>query len=160
MQVTQSHVDTYKSLFRGREDVYAVRWEKDGRSGYMPAYKVDWDDYNRHKTAGGTFANYAKKEYQSFNDAALKEHFYGKTTVGIYPLLSDNTSFFIVADFDEDNWQESILKLYKACKVVELHAVIERSRSGNGGHLWLFFVDNIPVFQSRKIMFELLLHLA
>ncbi len=157
MQITQPHIDAYKSLFRGREDVYAVRWEKDGRSGYMPAYKVDWDDYNRHKSSGGTFANYTKKEYLPFNDVALKEHFLGKTTVGIYPLLSDNTSFFIAADFDEDNWQESILKLYKICQEVELPAVIERSRSANGGHLWLFFEENIPAFQSRKIMFELLL---
>lgn len=157
MQITQSHIDAYKFLFHGREDVYAVRWEKEGRSGYMPAYKVDWEDYNRHKSSGGTFANYAKKEYLSFNDAALKEHFYGKTTIGIYPLLSDNTSFFIAADFDEDNWEESILKLYKVCHEVELPAVIERSRSGNGGHLWLFFEENTPAFQSRKIIFELLL---
>ncbi|KAA6348315.1 UvrABC system protein B [termite gut metagenome] len=157
MQITQSHIDAYKFLFRGRDDVYAVRWEKEGRSGYMPAYKVDWEDYNRHKSSGGTFANYSKKEYLSFNDTVLKEHFLGKSTIGIYPLLSDNTSFFIAADFDEDNWQESILKLYKICKEVELPAAIERSRSGNGGHLWLFFEENIPAFQSRKIMFELLL---
>lgn len=157
MQITQFHIDAYKFLFRGRDDVYAVRWEKEGRSGYMPAYKVDWEDYNRHKSSGGTFANYSKKEYLPFNDSALKEHFEGKTTIGLYPLLSDNTSFFIAADFDEDNWQESILKLYKVCQEVELPAVIERSRSGNGGHLWLFFEENIPAFQSRKIMFDLLL---
>ena len=157
MQIFQSHIDTYKSLFRGRDDVYAVRWEKDGRGGYMPAYKVDWDDYNKHKASGGTFASYKKKEYLPFNDTALKEHFSGKLTVGIYPLLQDNTSFFIAADFDEENWQESILNLYEACQGVELPAYIERSRSGNGGHLWLFFEENIPAFQSRKIMFELLL---
>lgn len=157
MQIAQHHIDIYKSLFRGRDEVYAIRWEKDGRSGYMPAYKIDWDDYNRHKASGGTFANYAKKEYLPFNDTALKEHFCGKTTVGIYPLLSDNTSFFIAADFDEDNWRESILKLYKICQEVGLPSIIERSRSGNGGHLWLFFEENIPAFQSRKIMFKLLL---
>lgn len=157
MQIMQSHINSYKSLFRGRDDVYAVRWERDRRSGYMPAYKVDWNDYNQHKTSGGTFANYEKKEYQPINDVALREHFYGKVTIGIYPLLQDNTSFFVAADFDESNWQESILKLYNACQEVDLPAVIERSRSGNGGHLWLFFEENTPAFQSRKIMFELLI---
>lgn len=147
----------YKSLFRGREDVYAVRWEKDGRRGYMPAYKIDWTDYNQHKAKGGTFANYDKKEYLVLHDGAISEHLSGKTTIGIYPLLPDNTSFFIAADFDEANWQESILKLYNVCLEVDIPAVIERSRSGNGGHLWLFFEENIPAFMSRKIMFELLL---
>lgn len=151
------NINLFKSLFRGREDVYAVRWEKDGRGGYMPAYKVDWSDYNQHKAKGGSFASYDKKEYLPFNDEAIKEHLSGKSTVGIYPLLSDNTSFFIAADFDEANWMESILKLYSVCQEIGLPAVIERSRSGNGGHLWLFFEENIPAFMSRKIMFELLL---
>lgn len=157
MKIFQSHINLFRSFFRGREDVYAVRWEKDGRSGYMPAYNVDWNDYNQHKAAGGTFANYNKKDLLPLTDAAINEHLSGKTTVGIYPLLADNTSFFIAADFDEENWESSIQKLYQACIKFELPAIIERSRSGNGGHLWLFFEDNIPAFQSRKIMFELLL---
>lgn len=157
MKISQSHISLFRSYFRGREDVYAIRWEKEGRSGYMPAYKVDWNDYNQHKAAGGTFANYNKKEFLSLNDVAIGEHLQGKTTVGIYPLLTDNTSFFIVADFDDNNWESSIQKLYQTCINNELPAVIERSRSGNGGHLWLFFEENIPAFQSRKIMFELLL---
>lgn len=157
MNFTQTHIDLFKSLFRGREDFYAVRWEKEGRSGYMPAYKVDWDDYNKFKSNGGTFANYTKKEYLPVNDSAIINHLSGRETIGIYPLAPDNTSFFIAADFDEDNWQQTIKRLYNVCIGIELPAVIERSRSGNGGHLWLFFEENIPAFQSRKIMFELLL---
>lgn len=134
-----------------------MRWEKEGRSGYMPAYKVDWDDYNQHKTTGGTFANYDKKEYLPLNNVVIKEHLSGKITIGVYPLLMDSTSFFMVADFDKNNWQEAILKLYRTCVNNDLPAYIERSRSGQGGHLWLFFEENIPAFQSRKVMFELLL---
>lgn len=155
--MNKTNLMLFKSLFRGRDDVYAVRWEKDGKGDYMPAYKIDWTDYNQHKTKGGTFANYDKKEYLPLNDNAIEEHLSGKITIGIYPLLSDNTSFFIAADFDEANWQESILKLYNICREKELPAIIERSRSGNGGHLWLFFEENIPAFMSRRIMFELLL---
>ena len=58
----KEHITLFKSLFQGRQDVYAVRWEKDGKSGYMPAYKVDWSDYNKHKAQGGTFKDYTKKD--------------------------------------------------------------------------------------------------
>lgn len=104
-------INLFRSSFRGRNDVFAIRWEKDGRCGYMPAYKVDWTDYNRHKANGGTFKNYNKKEYLPFGNEAIEDHISGKETIGIYPLLEDNTSYFIAADFDEENWKESIKKL-------------------------------------------------
>jgi len=87
-------IEIFKTLFQGRQDIYAVRWEKDGKSGYMPAYKVDWSDYNIHKFKGGSFKNYSKKEYQTLSDEILYRHFQGIETIGIYPLLEDNTSFF------------------------------------------------------------------
>ncbi|MFA5815617.1 MAG: DEAD/DEAH box helicase family protein [Bacteroidales bacterium] len=150
------HIILFKSLFRGRHDVYAVRWEKDGKSGYMPAYKVDWSDYNKHKACGGTFKDYTKKEFLPFVDDTVRNHLAGKETIGIYPLLEDNTSYFIAADFDEKNWKESIQKLYSTCQKFEIPAYIERSRSGNGGHLWIFFEENLPAEQTRKLIFELL----
>jgi hypothetical protein len=152
------NIDLYKSLFKGSTDIYAVRWEKEGRSGFMPAYKVDWTDYNKHKAQGGTFQNYKNKEYLPFDDKAIEIHLSGKETNGIYPLLEDNTSFFIAVDFDKQNWKETILRLYETCSKFELQSYIERSRSGNGGHLWMFFEQAFPAEQSRKIMFELLRH--
>lgn len=157
MKYLELNIELYRSFFRGRKDVYAVRWEKGDRSGYMPAYHVDWNDYNRHKASGGTFANYKEKSLLPFNNKALADHLKGAATLGIYPLLSDNTSFFIVADFDEGNWKDAISKLYDICVEHELSPVIERSKSGNGGHLWLFFEESIPAFQSRKVMIDLLL---
>jgi len=154
----KQNIERYKSLFRGRTDIYAVRWEKDGRSGYMPAYKVDWSDYNKHKAQGRTFKDYKNKEYLPFDELAIKAHLAGKKTYGIYPLLEDNTSFFIAADFDKDKWKETILSLHKTFSKYKIPTYIERSRSGNGGHLWMFFENAFPAEQSRKIMFEMLRH--
>ena len=156
MNLSHDHITLFKSLFQGRQDVYAVRWEKDRKSGYMLAYKVDWSDYNKHKVSGGTFKDYTKKEYLPFGDEVIINHLSGKETVGIYPLLEDNTSHFIAADFDDENWKESIQKLYYTCHKFEIPSYIERSRSGNGGHLWIFFEENFPAEQTRKLMFELL----
>ncbi|MBU1634217.1 DEAD/DEAH box helicase [bacterium] len=154
----KQNIEIYKSLFRGRTDIYAIQWEKNERSGFMPAYKVDWSDYNKHKAQGGTFKDYKNKEYIPFDDSVIKMHLAGKETCGIYPLLEDNTSFFIAADFDKENWEETILSLYGTCSKHTIPAYIERSRSGNGGHLWVFFENAFPAEQSRKIMFEMLRH--
>ncbi|MBA7565450.1 hypothetical protein ES708_07134 [subsurface metagenome] len=154
----RQNIELFKSLFRGRSDVYAIRWKRDERSGYMPAYKVDWSDYDKHKAQGGIFKDYANKEHLPFDDSAIEAHLTGKDTCGIYPLLEDNTSFFIAADFDKENWKETILRLYNTSIEFQIPAYIERSRSGNGSHLWVFFEDAFPAEQSRKIMFEMLRH--
>ena len=122
----------------------------------MPAYKVDWSDYKKHKSTGGTFKDYTKKEYATFDEDAILDHLSGKETVGIYPLLEDNTSWFIAADFDEANWKETIRKLYNTCWLFKIPAYIERSRSGNGGHLWVFFEECLKAEHTRKLVFELL----
>ena len=149
-------IQLFASIFRGRNDIYAVRWEKEKRSGYMPAYEIDWSEYQNHKAKGGTFKDYKNKEYLPFDNRAIEQHLRGKETCGIYPLLEDNSSYFIAVDFDKNNWQKTIISLHKKCTEFKLPTYIERSRSGNGGHLWLFFEEAVPAEQSRKMMFELL----
>ena len=122
----------------------------------MPAYEVDWSNYEKHKAQGGNFGNYKKKRHLPFDNTAIEIHLEGKATHGIYPLLGGNSSFFIAVDFDKRNWDESILKLHRTCEEYEIPSYIEKSRSGNGGHLWIFFEEAFPAIQSRKIMFELL----
>ncbi len=156
MDLSSDYLNFYQSLFRGRQDVYAMRWEKEGKSGYMPAYRLDWSDYNKYKASGGTFKDYGKKEYQPLTSDILLRHFQGIETIGIYPLFEDNTSFFIVADFDNENWKDSVLRLFSTCSKHEISSYIERSRSGNGAHLWIFFEENLPAEQIRKLIFELL----
>lgn len=101
----------FRSLFKGREDVFALRWEIPARSsagetksGYMPAYVYDPYRYRAHKMKGGTFQSYADKTYLPLTNEQLIKHLNGEQFVGLYPLLQDNTSWFIAADFDEQNW--------------------------------------------------------
>lgn len=155
-RIDEKKIELFLTLFKGRNDIYAKRWEKDDRTGYMPAYQVDWSDYNKHKASGGTFSNYDKKEFLPFSTDAVIEHLTGRLAVGIYPLLEDNSSYFIAADFDKSNWAEECRNLYKVCIDNEIPAYIERSRSGSGGHIWIFFENRYPAKNSRQIMFELL----
>lgn len=146
----------FRSLFKGREDVFAVRWEKSGKSGYMPAYHYDPYHYRVHKVNGGTFANYPHKTYLAFTDNEIQKHLSGIQQIGVYPLLQDNTSCFLVADFDKQNWRGEAVNFLDACKEKNIPAYLERSRSGNGGHVWVFFDSPYPAIRSRKIFISIL----
>lgn len=146
----------FKSLFKGREDVFAVRWEKGKKNGYMPAYHFDSYMYRLHKMKGGNFKDYKDKTYLPLTDQQLLKHFNGEQLIGIYPLLQDNTSWFIAADFDKEKWAVECRTFIKICKEQEIPAYLERSRSGNGGHIWIFFDKPYPAIRSRKILTSLL----
>ncbi len=149
-------VKHFRSLFKGREDVFALRWEKGKKSGYIPAYSYDPYMYRLHKMNGGTFSNYTDKSYRSFTDEQLLKHLMGEQFVGIYPLLQENTSWFIVADFDKDKWQEECKSFMAVCNQNRIPAYLERSRSGNGGHVWIFFEQGYPAMKSRRLFKSLL----
>ena len=157
MSESQLHqIQLFNSVFKGREDVFAVRWENGKKSGYMPAYTYDPYMYRAHKMRGGTFQNYTDKTYLPLSDKEIEKHLRGEQLVGLYPLLSDNTSWFIAADFDDDNWLEECKTFLKICTENEVPAYLERSRSGEGGHIWIFFEQPYPAIRSRKIILSLL----
>lgn len=153
---SESQTNTFRSLFQGREDVFAVRWEKSGKSGYMPSYQYDPYHYRAHKMNGGTFSSYSYKNYLPLTDNELQKHLNGVQQIGVYPLLQDNTSWFLVADFDKRNWKEEAVKFLNACKEKNIPAYLERSRSGNGGHVWIFFDESYPAIRSRKVFISIL----
>ncbi len=152
----QEKIRLIKSVFKGREDVFAVRWEQEKKNGYMLAYFYDPYLYRAHKMKGGTFQNYKDKTYLKLTDQEIAKHLNGEQLIGVYPLLQDNTSNFIVADFDEANWADDARKFLKACNAKNIPAYLERSRSGNGGHVWIFFDQPYPAIRSRKIFISIL----
>jgi len=145
-------IKLYRSLFRGRDDVFARRWEKNG--SYFPDYTFDWNEFNAHKANGGTIKDFHNKELTPLTDEVVRKHLSGQITIGIYPILEDNTSYFLAADFDKENWLEDCQNYLQVMAEVGLTAYIERSRSGNGGHAWIFFDDTYPCHKSRAIGLE------
>lgn len=154
--ISNEHINTFRALFKGREDVFAVRWEKSGKSGYMPAYQYDLYHYRAHKMNGGTFANYPHKTYLPLTNNEIQKHLNGVQQIGAYPLMQDNTSWFLVADFDKQNWKKEAVTFLNACKKNNIPAYLERSRSGNGGHVWIFFDKPYPAIRSRKVFISIL----
>jgi superfamily II DNA or RNA helicase len=155
--VSANHIQLFKSLFTGREDVFAIRWEKGNKSGYMPAYFYDPYRYRAHKMNGGTFQTYTDKEYLPLTEREIEKHLNGEQHIGVYPLLKDNTSWFIVADFDKVDWINDCKKFINACNEKGIVAYLERSRSGRGGHVWIFFEQPYPAIKSRQIFISILL---
>ncbi|HRE62835.1 MAG TPA: DEAD/DEAH box helicase family protein [Ferruginibacter sp.] len=151
-----NQIQLFKSVFRGREDAFAIRWEKADKSGYMPAYHFDPYRYRAHKMKGGTFQNYTDKTYLRLTDDEIAKHLNGEQHIGIYPLLSDNTTWFLAADFDKDNWVNDSRKFLKVCNEKGIPAYMERSRSGKGGHVWIFFEQPYLAIRSRKIFISIL----
>ncbi|MFE3872096.1 DEAD/DEAH box helicase family protein [Flavobacterium sp. ZS1P70] len=152
----RNNIQLFKSIFTGREDVFAVRWEKGSNSGYMPAYFYDPYRYRVHKMNSGTFQNYADKEYLPFTEREIEKHLNGEQHIGVYPLLKDNTSWFIVADFDKVDWADDCKKFINACNEKGIPAYLERSRSGKGGHVWVFFEKPYPAIKSRQLFISVL----
>jgi superfamily II DNA or RNA helicase len=142
----------FVNLFRGREDVYAVRWEsRDGRSGYSPACVRDWDAIRASKPAERKKVEHKTRTLLPLTDEVIRDHLAGKHTVGVYPLLTDDTCWFLAVDFDKKSWQEDSKAFLAVCGQAGVPAVLERSRSGKGGHIWIFFDEPISAALARNL---------
>src|SRR5690554_5552350 len=155
-KITSSEIEIVRQLFKGREDVFAVRWEKGNKSGYMPAYSFDPYHYRVHKANGGTFQSYEHKSYRPLSDEEIRKHLIGHQQIGVYPLLLNDATWFLAADFDEKDWQIQAVKFVNACKDHKIPAYLERSRSGNGGHVWIFFDRPYAAKRSRQLFLHIL----
>jgi superfamily II DNA or RNA helicase/very-short-patch-repair endonuclease len=159
----ESKIALFRSLFRGRDDVYPRRFEnrKTGKSGYAPACGNEWVlalcEKPRIKCAACP-----NQQFLPLTDQVVRWHLSGHDdagrdfVMGVYPLLRDETCFFLAADLDKANWEQDAQAILETCRRLDLPVALERSRSGHGGHIWLFFEEAIPATLARKLGAHLL----
>jgi superfamily II DNA or RNA helicase/very-short-patch-repair endonuclease len=153
----EAKIALFRSLFHGREDVYPRRFEsrKTGRAGYSPACGNEWVQGICEKPR----IKCSECPHQRFlpvTDDVIRWHLQGHDdhshdfVIGVYPMLLDETCFFLAADFDKATWQDDVGALLETCRQMNLPAALERSRSGRGGHIWFFFNEAVPATLARK----------
>ncbi len=145
-------VALFRRRFRGRSDVYPVQFtsEKTGKIGYAPdcrnKFKPGVCELPRVKC--GECPNQA---FSTVSDDVLDKHLRGTHVVGVYPLLPGDTCHFLAADFDKSSWQEDAQAFVRAARTLGLSPTLERSRSGNGAHVWLFFAEPVAAATARGL---------
>jgi superfamily II DNA or RNA helicase len=144
-------IHCFMSLFKGRSDVFAKRWEnkKKGTSGYSPVCLNQWEAgvCGKPKISCSKCEN---KNYAPLDENAIENHLRGNVVVGVYPMLQDETCHFLAVDFDEADWQSDITVFRNICIELTIPVSVERSRSGKGGHVWFFFETPVPAALARK----------
>jgi len=157
----QEKVALYMRLFRGRDDVFARRWHSrtTGKGGYQPVCRKEWDrivcDKKKYKCT-----DCPNREFVPLTAEHIYQHLKGndeecRDVVGVYAILKDNTCFFLCVDFDDKNcthgYKDDVSAFVGVCREWNIPALIERSRSGNGAHVWILFEDKIPAIKARRL---------
>jgi superfamily II DNA or RNA helicase len=155
-------ITLFRSLFRGRDDVFPRRWEnsKSGKSGYAPACHNEWvrGICEKPRIKCSDCPNQA---FMPVSETVVRSHLQGRDAAnpgkaepfvaGVYPLMPDETCWFLAADFDKQSWQRDALAFLATCREKGVPAALERSRSGNGAHIWIFFREPVPASEARKL---------
>ncbi len=148
----EEKVKLFKELFRGRTDIYVKHWtsRKTGKSGYSPVCKNEWVTKICQR-ATIKCSECPNREFLPFDESAILKHLNGSLVAGIYPLLDGDVCYFLAVDFDKEGWQDNIIAFKQTCSENNVPVAIERSRSGNGAHVWIFFEDKLPAFSARRL---------
>ena len=152
-------IGLFRSLFRGREDVLPRRWEnpKAGKAGYAPMCRNEWvrGVCGKPQVKCGECPNHA---FVPIGDDIFRSHLAGKAagssadfTLGVYPMLPDETCWFLAADFDKKSWMHDVAAFRDTARAKGVPIAIERSRSGNGAHAWIFFAEPVSAADARRL---------
>lgn len=140
----------FMSLFKGRDDVYAKRWQsRDNRMGYVPVCRNEWKAGLCRKPTVKCI-DCLHQSYDALDEKVIEAHLRGNIVVGLYPLCRDETCYFLAIDFDDEGWQQDCTTLREVSIAFNIPVALERSRSGNGAHAWFFFEHPIPASLARK----------
>jgi len=152
LNTAEEKVRLFRSLFRGREEVFPARFvsKQTGKSGYAP----ECSNKFVRGVCGLPAVKCGECPNQAFlhvDDQAIMNHLRGHHVMGVYPMLQDETCWFLAVDFDKAAWQEDVTAFVETCQTVGVPVAVERSRSGNGAHAWFFFASPVAAGIARKM---------
>jgi superfamily II DNA or RNA helicase len=156
---TAAKIALFRRLFRGREDVLPRRWEnpRTGKSGYAPMCRHEWvrGVCGKPQVKCGECPNQA---FIPLVEEIIRSHLTGKApdgssdfVAGAYPMLPDETCWFLAADFDKKSWMQDVAAFRDTARARGIPITVERSRSGNGAHAWIFFTEPVPAAEARRL---------
>jgi superfamily II DNA or RNA helicase len=148
----QEKVSLFRSMFRGREDLFPKLWtSRAGKKGYSPACTNDWVSGSCGKTRKPPVkcSECDNRKFLPVTDQVIMDHLLGRQVIGVYPMLTNDTCWFLAADFDKESWKDDVAAFRETCESMNIPVAIERSRSGNGAHAWFFFAEPKPAATAR-----------
>ena len=148
----EEKVKIFMEVFKGRTDIYAKRWEsnKTGKTGYSPVCKNEFSTYKCDKSRVKC-NECPNRILEPLTTEIILKHLQGKITIGIYPLLPGDLCNFLAIDFDKKTYEKDVIEFWNICDELNIPVYVERSRSGNGAHVWIFFEESIPARIARKM---------
>lgn len=153
----EEKLSLFNSYFRGRPDVYAIKYySKNGKTGYTPHGDFKWIEVIDNKNPNRTKWKKEMISFYPYTKEAIKNHIIGshndfKYGMGIYPMLTDDTCYLLVMDFDNDNSDQESKVITQVADEYDIPFLIERSQSGRGIHIWFFFEEPISAKSARKM---------
>ena len=148
----EEKIKIFMEVFKGRTDLYAKRWtsNKTGKSGYSPVCKNEFSIYKCDKPRMKC-SECPYRELLPLTDDIILKHLKGEITIGIYPLLPGDLCNFLAIDFDKKTYENDVSAFWSICDELDIPVYVERSRSGNGAHVWIFFEESISARIARKM---------